>query len=66
MRALDRHTTGRVFTSEEAQVIRSAGGPAWDHADRTALVRLLAAGQRGWEVFTALDELGWVGQALPE
>ncbi len=65
-RALARPAGRPVFTAEEAELIRSAGGPAWDRADRAALLRLLAAGRRGWEVFTALDELGWVARALPE
>ncbi len=65
-RVLSRPTGRPAFTAEEAELIRSAGGPAWDRADRAALLRLLAAGRRGWEVFTALDELGWVARALPE
>jgi [protein-PII] uridylyltransferase len=64
--ALARPAGRPVFTAEEAELIRSAGGPAWDRADRAAMLRLLAAGRRGWEVFTALDELGWVARALPE
>jgi len=66
VRALARPAGRPVFTAEEAALIRSAGGPAWDRADRAALLRLLAAGRRGWEVFTALDDLGWVARALPE
>jgi [protein-PII] uridylyltransferase len=64
-RALDR-SDATVFTAVEAGVIRGAGGPSWDSADRAALLRLLAAGPRGWQVFEALDQLGWVGRALPE
>lgn len=66
VRALDRPPRPRIFSPEEAGIIRSAAGPSWDAADRTALLRLLRAGRRGWEVFTALDDLGWVGRALPE
>jgi [protein-PII] uridylyltransferase len=64
--ALGRPVGRSAFTAEEAEIIRSSAGPAWDTADRAALLRLLAAGWRGWEVFNALDELGWVGRALPE
>lgn len=64
--ALDRRNGRRVFTPEEEAIIRASAGPAWDSADREALIRIVAAGWRGWEVFTALDELGWVGRALPE
>jgi [protein-PII] uridylyltransferase len=65
-RALDRPAGRRPFTPEEEDLIRSAGGPAWDSADRAALLRLVGAGRQGWEVWNALHELGWVGRALPE
>jgi [protein-PII] uridylyltransferase len=64
--ALARPAGRRVFTAEEEGIVRSSAGPAWDSADRSALLRLLAGGRRGWEVFNALDDLGWVGRALPE
>lgn len=64
-RALDRRGQPRL-TAEEAAIIRSAGGPAWDSADRSALLRLLRAGTAGWRLFAALDDLGWVAAALPE
>lgn len=63
---LDRPAGSRVFTPEEADLIRTSIGPAWDAAGRAALLRLLAAGERGWRVFTALEALGWVGRVLPE
>ena len=55
-----------VLTDEEARQIRSRPKDVWTAADRDALLRLLAAGQRGWEMFQILDSLGWVTQSLPE
>ena len=64
-RALDRRGQA-LFTGEEAALIRSASGPSWDSAERAALLRILAAGRRGWDVFAELEALGWVERALPE
>ena len=66
MQALHRPPGHSIFTPEEADLISTAASPAWDAADRTALLGLIAGGQRGWAVFDALTDLGWIARAVPE
>lgn len=56
----------RRFTDEDRRVVAAAPAPEWTADDRRALVRLLAAGRRGQEVFEALASTGWVDRAIPE
>ncbi|MGI8550269.1 MAG: ACT domain-containing protein [Dehalococcoidia bacterium] len=63
---LDRPAGDRGFTPEERTYLRTAGGAVWDAADRQALLRLLAAGQHGWEAFSALETGGCLSRVLPE
>jgi [protein-PII] uridylyltransferase len=58
--------TGPPFSSEQEARIRSAMGPMWTAEDREGFLSLLRAGDRGREVFDALDALGWAERALPE
>ncbi len=46
--------------------IRSAERCEWLDADREALMRLLAAGDRGRAAWGLLDDLGWVAMNFPE
>ncbi|MGD9893326.1 MAG: HD domain-containing protein [Dehalococcoidia bacterium] len=57
---------GRPFDAEQEAMIRSAMGPMWTAEDREGFLTLLRAGDRGYEVFDALDALGWAVRALPE
>lgn len=64
--ALARPPDSAIFTPDEMAQIRAAHTTSWTAADRAALLRLLATGLRGWEVFQALVALGWVARVLPE
>lgn len=50
----------------ETERIRSAEPAAWTEDDRSAFIRLLAAGERGRAAWSLLEELGWVEAHLPE
>ncbi len=57
---------GGLFSDAEERAIRAATPPLWNAADRSALVRLLAAGRHGRAIVERMDQLGWVSKALPE
>jgi len=57
---------GAPFDAEDEAMIRAAMGPMWTAEDRSGLLGLLRAGDRGREVFDVLDALGWAERALPE
>lgn len=63
--ALTRNS-GPIFTDPEHHQLTAAPAHDWTHHDRTVLVQILAAGERGRDVFAALDRHGWVDAALPE
>jgi len=65
LRAAGRRS-GVFFHPQEEAMIRAAAPAAWTEADRSAFVKLLAAGERGRTVFGFLDHLGWVDRELPE
>ncbi len=56
----------RALTAEEGAAISAASPPNWTAQDRAVLIRMLAAGERGQQVFEELDRLGWIGAAIPE
>ncbi|MGH2587611.1 MAG: HD domain-containing protein, partial [Dehalococcoidia bacterium] len=60
------HRTGSPFDADQSAIIRAAMGPMWTADDREGFLSLLRAGDRGREVFDALDALGWAERALPE
>lgn len=64
--AIPRPSGPPPFTPAETALIRAAPGPTWSGADREGLLALLRAGDRGRELFDALDALGWAERALPE
>jgi len=64
--ALVRPAAGSIFTPAETAQIRAAHTTSWAAPDRTALLHLLAAGLRGWEVFQELVALGWMTRVVPE
>lgn len=66
LHASRRGRDSALFTSEEERHIRAAPGPSWEPRERQALIKLLAAGQRGREAFLSLEQLGWVSRGLPE
>ncbi len=57
---------GGLFSDAEERTIRTAAPPLWNAADRSALVRLLAAGRHGRAIIERMHQLGWVAKALPE
>ena len=59
-------TSGPLFTSDEQRRLSSVRADDWSHQDRTVLVQILAAGQRGRDVFGELQRHGWIDVALPE
>ncbi|HTE85402.1 MAG TPA: HD domain-containing protein, partial [Dehalococcoidia bacterium] len=63
---LDSAPHPHIFTPDQAAHIQTPVSTPWDDADRAALVKLLAAGNRGWDIFTALETLGWVDRVFPE
>jgi [protein-PII] uridylyltransferase len=50
----------------ESERIRAADRCRWRVADREALMKLLAAGDRGRAAWGLLDDLGWVALNVPE
>ncbi len=57
---------GGLFSDAEERAIRTAAPPLWNATDRSALVRLLAAGRHGRAIVERMHQLGWVAKALPE
>lgn len=57
---------GPVAFSDDDRAAISAAPPAWTAADRSAFVRLIAAGHRGRAAFDLLERMGWVDMAMPE
>lgn len=57
---------GPLLDEAARMAIATSGPPEWSADDRAVLVQLLGGGERGRDVWAALDELGWVDRALPE
>jgi [protein-PII] uridylyltransferase len=58
--------SGPPFDLDQESMIRAAMGPMWTAEDREGFLTLLRTGDRGAEIFDALDALGWAERALPE
>jgi [protein-PII] uridylyltransferase len=57
---------GVWFTSIELEQIRAGVDERWTAGDRDSFLSLISAGERGRAAFDWLEELGWVGAAIPE
>lgn len=59
-------TTGVRFSAAEVETMQSGAATTWNDAERDALLRLLASGDRGRVAFGVLERHGWVERAFPE